>query len=394
MNKTIQCVSKKSCCGCSACVQKCPKNAIKMVEDEEGFFYPVIDKRKCINCGLCQKVCPAINFKSNIDAGFPVAYAVKNKDNNDLIHSSSGGMFSVLAKMVLQNNGVVYGAAYDKNNKVIHIGIDSEKELKKLQGSKYVQSDINNSYINVERNLKSGKLVLFTGTPCQIKGLKNFLIRDYDNLITCDLVCHGVPSQKLFAKYIDYLEKKYKRKIKSYNFRSKERNGWGLTAKVVFKNKTFKFINSDFDPYYSNFLNCNTYRLSCYNCEFACLNRTSDITLADYWGVLQFHSDFYSKDGVSLVLINSKKGKDIFNKVKDKIEYIDTDISNAIQKNKNLIKSSTRTGVRSIIYNGINSNPNFIKSRLKVKITLKKVAKLFISNDVKKIIIAMKGKKT
>ena len=343
---------------------------------------------------MCQKVCPAINFKSNIDAGFPVAYAVKNKDNNDLIHSSSGGMFSVLAKMVLQNNGVVYGAAYDKNNKVIHIGIDSEKELKKLQGSKYVQSDINNSYINVERNLKSGKLVLFTGTPCQIKGLKNFLIRDYDNLITCDLVCHGVPSQKLFAKYIDYLEKKYKRKIKSYNFRSKERNGWGLTAKVVFKNKTFKFINSDFDPYYSNFLNCNTYRLSCYNCEFACLNRTSDITLADYWGVLQFHSDFYSKDGVSLVLINSKKGKDIFNKVKDKIEYIDTGISNAIQKNKNLIKSSTRTGVRSIIYNGINSNPNFIKSRLKVKITLKKVAKLFISNDVKKIIIAMKGKKT
>ena len=395
MEKSIEFIKKNQCCGCSACVQKCPKNAISLKEDEEGFFYPIVNKEKCINCGLCKKVCPFINYEVEQKENYPKAYAVKNKINKDILNSSSGGVFIAIAKYIIKENGVVFGAAYDENNNVNHISVEREEDLFKLQGSKYVQSNILNTFKDAKESLDKGKKVLFSGTPCQIRGLKNFLLKDYDNLITCDLVCHGVPSQKLFKTYLKSLEEKYQKKIKKYDFRNKDKKGWGLTAKVTFEDGKSKYINSDFDSYYSNFLDCNTYRESCYNCKFTTTNRNTDITLADYWGILSIHNDFYDEKGVSLILVNSKSGLDLLNNIADNIELIETDLNYAITKNKNLIQPSVRPEKRNNIYKNIDNSSctNYIRDNLRYKITLKKVLKIFISNKLKKILMKIRGTK-
>lgn len=395
MENSIKIKNKNECCGCNACVQKCPKNAIRLVEDKEGFFYPLVDEKKCIDCGLCKKVCPFINFSEEPKEKYPKTYAIKNKNKEEVKKSSSGGMFILLAKEIIKNNGIIYGAAYDEENNINHIGVEKKEDLIKLQGSKYVQSNINNAYKEVKKNLDKKRLVLFTGTPCQIKGLKNFLVKDYENLLTCDLVCHGVPSQKLFQKYLSYLENKYHKKIKKYDFRNKEKKGWGLTAKITFEDNSVKYLNSDFDSYYSNFLDCNTYRESCYNCKFANINRSSDITLADYWGILSIHNKFYDEQGVSLVLINTEKGERILSKVKDKIDLINTDLDYAISKNKNLKEPSQRPEKREKIYNQIDMIPTtkFIKEKLNYKVTMKKIVKIFIPNKIKKHLMKFKGMK-
>jgi len=395
LEKSIDFIKKNQCCGCSACVQKCPKNAISLKEDEEGFFYPIVNKEKCINCGLCKKVCPFINYEVEQKENYPKAYAVKNKINKDILNSSSGGVFIAIAKYIIKENGVVFGAAYDENNNVNHISVEREEDLFKLQGSKYVQSNILNTFKDAKESLDKGKKVLFSGTPCQIRGLKNFLLKDYDNLITCDLVCHGVPSQKLFKTYLKSLEEKYQKKIKKYDFRNKDKKGWGLTAKVTFEDGKSKYINSDFDSYYSNFLDCNTYRESCYNCKFTTTNRNTDITLADYWGILSIHNDFYDEKGVSLILVNSKSGLDLLNNIADNIELIETDLNYAITKNKNLIQPSVRPEKRNNIYKNIDNSSctNYIRDNLRYKITLKKVLKIFISNKLKKILMKIRGTK-
>ena len=392
MEKTIDSVSQKECSGCGACVQKCPKKAITMKENAEGFLYPKINYEKCINCGLCKKTCPSLNYRVEENKDYPKAYAVKNKNIKDVLNSSSGGVFILLAKYVIDKKGVVYGAAYDENNNIKHIAVDSQKDLIKLQGSKYVQSDTTAIYNDVKKNLSDKKLVLFSGTPCQIKGLKNFLGKNFDNLLTCDLVCHGVPSQKLFKKYLTYLEKKYHKTVKKFDFRNKGKKGWGLTAKVTFDDNSKKYINSDFDPYYSNFLNCNTYRESCYNCKFASTKREADITLADYWGILSIHNNFYDKKGVSLILINSQTGEETINKLKDNIYIQETDLNYAITKNKNLKESSRRPEKRNEIYQKIDDLPaeEFIKHSLTYKITPKKIIKVFIPNTLKKYIMKIK----
>lgn len=389
---TIERLEKKNCCGCTSCVQKCPQDAIEMIEDDEGFLYPHINKEKCINCGLCVKTCPMLNYEIEIKDIYPKTFAIKNKNQAEKIKSSSGGMFIILAKYLIKNGGAVYGAAYTNELGIEHIRVDKIDDLIKLQGSKYVQSNMNNIYVNVKKDLQENLQVLFTGTPCQIKGLKNYLGKEYDNLLTCDLVCHGVPSQKLFKKYLNFLEIKYKKKIESYNFRSKEKKGWGLTAKIVFEDGTYKYIDSDFDYYYSNFLDCNTYRESCYNCKYAKTTRPSDITLADYWGILSIHNDFYDEMGVSLILVNTDKGMKILEENKELFEIIETDLNYASSHNKNLITPSTRPSKRDNIYNSIDKfTPEvYFKKVLKYKITPKKVVKLLLPNKLKKYIKKIK----
>lgn len=388
---TIEMLDKNECCGCSSCVQKCPKNAISMIENEEGFLYPVIDKKKCIDCGLCLKVCPQLKEIKKADAGYPKTYAMYNKNDEELLKSSSGGIFSIIANYILENNGVVFGAAYDENLNVNHIKIDSKRELEKLRSSKYVQSNIRNTYKEAEEILKQDKFVLFTGTPCQIEGLNSYLMKQYDNLITCDLVCHGVPSPKLFKVYLEYLSKKFKSKVKSYNFRSKSKYGWGLFAEAITNDNKKHYIKSDLDPYYTNFLECNTYRENCYRCHYTNYNRVSNLTLADYWGVSSIHPKFYSQKGISLILVNNEKGEMILNKILSQIEKIDTNLDYASSRNKNLIQPSHRPDVRNIVYNEIYSKEalKFVKENLKVKITLKKFVKLCIpvklQNYLKKV---------
>lgn len=390
---TIEIVKKNECCGCGSCVQKCPKQAISMVEDEEGFLYPQINNERCINCGLCSKVCPQLKKNKKIDNEYPKAFAMRSKNNEELSKSSSGGIFSVIADYVFENDGVVFGAAYDDELNVNHIKAESRKELEPLRSSKYVQSNIGETYKETETLLKEGRIVFFTGTPCQIAGLNSFLNKEYDNLITCDLVCHGVPSQKLFHTYIEYLSKKFNSRVIKYNFRSKEKNGWGLFSKVETEDGKIRYINPDFDPYYSNFLESTIYRLNCYQCHYTNYNRVSNITLADYWGISGIHPSFYREEGNSLILINDKKGEQIFEKITDKIEYIQTDLEKAANHNKNLIRPSKYSNERQKIYLGIyEKNPEqYIKENLKVKLTGKKIIKSIIPNKMQKNLKKMRG---
>lgn len=393
---TIEELDKKECCGCSSCVQKCPASAISMVSNEEGFLYPLIDKEKCINCGLCSKVCPQLKEIKKQEEEYPKAYAMYNKNEEELLKSSSGGIFSCLANYVLENGGAVFGAAYDDELNVNHIKIESKEDLNKLRSSKYVQSNINNTYKEAEKLLKENRMVLFSGTPCQISGLNSFLLKKYDNLITCDLVCHGVPSNKLFKKYLNYLGEKFGSKVVEYNFRSKEKKGWGLVSKIVTEDGKIRFVEPDFDPYYSNFLKSNIYRESCYNCHYTNYNRVSDITLADYWGISAIHPEFYSKNGRSLILINNKKAEDLIQifSSDNKLEKLDTDINFASSKNQNLKQPSNRNKVRDTIYKNIDSKDDFsyIKEDLKVEYSLKKVVKSLIPTRLKNFLKKLRGK--
>lgn len=392
---TIEILDINDCCGCSACKQKCPVQAIYMEENEEGFLYPKIDKEKCIECGLCVKSCPQLNKCAEQKENFPKAYAVYNKNQEELLKSSSGGMFSVLANYVLESNGVVIGAAYNEENEVKHICINQIDELDKLRGSKYVQSDINNVYKIAERNLKEQKLVLFTGTPCQIAGIKSYLGKDYENLILADIVCHGVPSPKLFKTYLTWLEKKYKSKISSYNFRSKEKQGWGLTAKVVTDEGKVRYIPSGNDPYYDNFLECKTYRKCCYQCRYTSFIRESNITFADYWGILAVHPEFYSEKGVSLIIVNDPKGEEVFKKISNKIEFVKTDLEKASRKNINLRRPSSKPKQRDKIYEGLQSKDvnSYIKENLKIDFNFKKKIKSKVPYQLKLIIKTIRRKK-
>lgn len=390
---TIEKLDKLECCGCSSCVQKCPQNAIEMKANNEGFFYPKINKEKCINCGVCVKVCPQLKEVKKADKGFPKAYAMRNKNEEELMKSSSGGIFTVLANYVLENEGIVFGAAYDENLNVNHIKIEKKEDINLLQSSKYVQSNINETYKEAENYLKQSKIVLFSGTPCQIAGLNSYLMKKYENLITCDLVCHGVPSQKLFKKYLEYLSKKFKSKVVRYNFRSKEKKGWGLVSKVETADGRVRFIEPDFDPYYTNFLNSTIYRENCYTCHYTNYNRVSDITLADYWGINGIHPKFYSEKGNSLILVNNEKSEEFFKKLDDRVVFIETDIDRAASRNKNLIQPSNRAKERNEIYKGISEEDatKYIKTKLKIKYTPKKVLKAIISTKVKKILKKVKG---
>ena len=376
------------CCGCRACEQSCPKNAIKIVENTEGFFEPKVDYEKCINCGICLKICPQLNYQTKKNDFKQKAYAVKNKDLKERLDSSSGGVFSLLAKSILDKNGIVYGVAFNKKFEAEHIRVDNEKELYKLRGSKYVQSNTNNTYSLVKKDLENQKYVLYSGTSCQIEGLKHFLKKDYENLYTIDLVCHGVPSQKLFKKYIKYLEDKYKSKIINYNFRDKTKNGWGLNICINLENKENKYIRANLDPYFKSFLKSDTYMETCYECKYANANRVGDITLADYWGIEKEQPDFYDENGVSAVLINTNKGNEMLNKVKDKIIISNTNINKIEKWNHNLVEPSLKSLIRNKAYNNIdNKDFNKIKKdNLKFRKNLDEIIKDIIPKKLKKLL--------
>ena len=331
----MQIVDKSLCSGCSACLHICPKNSISMEPDKNGFLRPVIDETKCTNCGLCKKTCPVLNKKEQQEKNVQ-AYAVINKDEGVRKDSSSGGVFTQIAKYVLSKNGVVFGALFDENFKVKHAYIESENDLIKLQKSKYVQSEIGVTYKEAKNFLDQGRFVLFTGTPCQIGGLQAYLKKPYDNLITQDFICHGVPSPKVWKKYID--KKKKVGNIKEVSFKDK-RTGWNKYS-ITFKrdNKTDTELASK-NLYMLLFLKDVILRQSCYNCAFKQKYRNSDITLADYWGVENDHLQFSDDKGTSLVVLNSKKGKDVFNEINKNFIYEQTDLDKAIKYNSCMVKS-------------------------------------------------------
>lgn len=341
---------REKCCCCGACMNICPTKAITIKEDADGFTFPDIDYDLCIECGLCNKVC-AFQNKPVTDNGPLATYAAINKNSDVLLTSTSGGVFGALASMVFDYNGVVFGCAYNDNMEPEHTCIDNKMNLNKLQGSKYVQSNINFTYKEAKSFLNDGRLVLFTGTPCQIAGLKSYLGKEYDNLITVDLICHGVPSIAFFNGYIQYLEYKLNGKIVDFKFRDKSK-GWGKRGKVIYSKKG-KVINKRILPiesyYYSYFLDGEIFRENCYKCKYACESREGDFTMGDYWGVDKCHPKIKAKNGVSLLLVNSEKGSLIVDKLKKHLDLIETSFEKARVHNGQLNNPSSFSARREAI---------------------------------------------
>jgi len=332
----INITNKKECCGCSACAQRCPKKCITMKEDFEGFLYPNVNNAACVSCGMCEKVCPIQN-KEEKDS-FLGAYAAYANDIQLREKSSSGGIFSLCAERILDMGGVVFGAAFDEDFIVHHIKIDKMEELWKLQGSKYLQSCIGDTFKETEQFLKQGRTVLFSGTCCQIEGLKHFLGREYDNLLTIDVLCHGVPSPKLWKSYWDEKNRLYGKGL-SVSFRNKE-SGWKqYSVKFTFENGVVYKESFYTDSYMKLFLNNICLRPSCHDCKFKSLNRLSDISLGDSWGIEKYKPHMDDDKGTSVVLIHSEKGKKLFDLCKEKMTFEEAEIDKILPPSADSRKS-------------------------------------------------------
>lgn len=343
-------ITKEKCTGCFACASICPKKCIEMKEDLEGFAYPKIRVENCINCGLCEKVCP-LNKKTAHNSEQVIAYGINSNNEEERENSSSGGVFSLLARLILNQNGIVFGATMSNDyKKVFHTSINNVNDLFRLRGSKYLQSQINNTYVEVKEFLESGKIVLFVGTPCQVEGLLSFLKRDYDNLYTLDFICHGVPSHFAWEEYVNYRERKAKSNIKEVFFRYKKPSWSMYSIKLKFENgKTYEQLHID-DLYFKTFMDNYTLRPSCYDCKFKKINRKSDITLADLWGAQDITPKLFDDLGTSLIIIHSKKGKKIINEILDDVNHVEINLNDAIHHNNSLIKSEIYPEQRSSFY--------------------------------------------
>ena len=331
----IEIQDKHKCCGCEACVQACPKHCISFEEDSEGFRYPFVDNSTCIECGLCEKVCPILHQAESLK---PIkVYAAQNINEEELLASSSGGLFILLAKKTLQDGGIVFGAKFDKDWNVIHSKAETQEDVKSFMGSKYVQSRIGNTYAQAKKLLKQGRKVLFTGTSCQIAGLKNFLQKDYENLLTVDVICHGVPSPMVWRRYLEELKRNAQ--IEGISFRDK-RSGWKkysftLTlaeASADGKKNTVSLSHiASEDPYMQLFLRNLILRPSCYQCPAKNGKSQSDLTIADFWGIERCHPNFDDERGVGLMMVNSKKGKQAIQSLP--LNLLDVTFEDAIASN-------------------------------------------------------------
>ena len=339
---------KVKCSGCGACMNICPKNAIKFEKNSEGFSYPVIDNDKCINCGACKRVCPVLNGKTFSDK-IVECYAAKSNDANIKKKSSSGGIFSHLALNIIHDDGVVYGACMN-NFSVKHIKVSSEKELNKILGSKYVQSNVGFVYKEVLDDLSNGKKVLFSGTPCQISGLRSFLKKEYHNLYCVSVMCHGVMNDFVLNKRIQYFDELYSTRVTNINFRSKK-NGWEHASIEISSDRINKVYRFNDDPLMLLYLNNYVLRESCYNCSAKGLSGNgADIILGDYWGIGNVHKEFFDSSGVSCVIVKTEKGKKIFDNICDDLLTIETKYEDIIKFNGAFYNSVLRPMERNIVF--------------------------------------------
>ncbi len=351
MNKYFMEKEVKDCCGCRACEQICPVKCINIKKNEEGFLYPDINLEKCVQCGMCSKVCPMENEYKNEEE--QIAYAAISSDDTTLLKSSSGGIFFLLAKWIIKQKGYVFGAYLNKDFILQQKGASNIDEIKQLLGSKYIQSDTNNTFSVVRKMVEQGKLVLYVSTPCQIAAIKLFLGKEYSNFYTIDLLCHGVPSNDLYLGYINYLEKKHHGKVVSFSFRDKEKFGWSITLKYVIeksgKRKAY-YVPAGLSPYFYAFLRGKVLRESCYRCPYTTIQRAGDITLADFWGIEKVIPKLESKKGCSCVICNTKKGKDWFENIIPEANIKEVTINQATVQNINFFESTKRPEERNSIY--------------------------------------------
>lgn len=335
--------NKEKCCGCTTCMNICPVNAIEMIPDDEGFLYPIVNKEKCINCGLCEKTCPIVN-KKRAEGKIEEAYALRTKNEEILKTSTSGGFFTPIANWTLKNDGVVIGVGFGDEKRVEHIVITNENKerLPELRGSKYVQSYLGNIFKQAKEFLDAGKKVLFSGTPCQVQGLIKFLNKNYDNLITVDLICHGVPSPKLWKQYVEYQEKKHNSKIKKVNFRNKTYGYHSGTMKLEFDNGKKYYGSARIDYMLKSFFTEISSRPCCYDCKFKDRKHISDFTIFDSWSINRTTNDKVKDDdrGYTNIFVNSDKGKKMLKKIEQDYILYEIDIDKAIQFDGIMVENS------------------------------------------------------
>lgn len=346
---------KKDCCGCWACVNACPHQAISMREDQYGFLYPQIDDSQCVGCCLCKNVC---NYQSGEVQNSPIeTFAAIGKDTKLTRKSTSGGIFASIAKQFIDNGGFVCGACFDEQWNLNHEIVSNIEYLPKLQGSKYLQSNIGSCYNEIKKLLVDGKNVLFSGTPCQVDGLYGFLRKKYENLTTIDIVCHGVPNNQMFHDYLHYLEKKHNGSITSFVFRDKDL-GWGCHGRVTFDTPKGKIEKKQWESstsYIYYFRGGWIYRENCYYCKYACQHRPADITLGDFWGIEKVHPEYLGRggwneeEGVSLVLVNTSKGKYIIKNYSNVLDLRPSTYGKASARNGNLKHPTKKPVDRNVV---------------------------------------------
>lgn len=346
-------VSTKTCCGCSACVQRCPQECISLCEDNEGFLYPTINKDVCINCGLCDRVCPVLNKSQQHE---PIAvYASISKDEKIRMQSSSGGIFSLLAEQVINAGGVVFGARFDEHWQVKIDYTESINGIAAFRGSKYVQARVGNSFRQAEIFLQQGKKVFFTGTPCQIAGLKNFLRKEYTNLLTADCACYGVPTPKVWERYLqESVGNSSKQDISSISFRDKV-TGWKNYSFTIYRRNSPLIRQSRYENVYMRAFSLFL-RPSCYKCRMKGLCSMADFTLADFWGITELSSQMDDDKGTGLVIVHTDKGKEAYPKELTISESYS--FNKAAKRNGGLTTCPTPHPKRALFFSELDKTPN------------------------------------
>ena len=371
-------IKKKDCCGCSTCAQRCPCGCIEMVFDEEGFRYPRINKTQCVNCGICDRVCPIINKVSNNNTESKKVYIAYADSDVVRMNSSSGGIFALLAEKCIEERGAVCGAAFSDSFDVYHTIVEKKEDIAKLQGSKYVQSQIENVFKDVNERLEKGQEIIFSGTPCQVMGLKTYLQKEYANLLTVDILCHGVPSVKLWKKYLAEQEQAHGSAVQQAFFRHKK-YGWKKYSVLLefSNNTTYERIFNE-DPFMQMFLSNISLRPSCYNCHFKGIPHSSDITLGDCWGIEHHSPEMDDNKGTSVVLLNTDKGVQKFGQIYPNIKCKTCSLDDAIPSDSESRRSVREHPNREKFFKNINKkNINELKKYLKISLLTKVIHKLF-----------------
>lgn len=352
----IEIKEKSKCCGCNACLNICPKNCIKMEYDSEGFLYPVVNKDLCIDCNLCNNVCHLVNNKKlKNDNEIRKFYAAYNKNLNILKDSSSGGVFWLMVEEIIKNNGVVYGVEQSSTFIVRHSRSESLKESEKFRKSKYLQSDIGECFKEIKKDLKDNRIVLFSGTPCQVAGLYSYLNNDYENLYTCEVICHGVPSRAVLKKYIDEINNKFNSNVRNIIWRDKI-NGWGPNHVSLELDDGRKISSiSQKNIFQKGFLDNIYLRPSCYECKYAKLPRIADISLADFWGYEGNLIEDNNNNGISLVIVSSANGEKLFGSIKMNLFYHAVDEDYAKSKSRHSYLPPKKNGDRKRFFKDLNT---------------------------------------
>lgn len=343
--------SRELCTGCGACASICPAGSISFVMDAEGFRAPVIDQNQCVSCGKCAEICPGLNPVALNNLPQDKTYVCWNKNKNVVKSSSSGGVFGAIAEYVLSSGGVVYGCTMGETASVFHTRVDCLADLKQLHGSKYVQSDMRNTYSEAKADLSKGKAVFFTGCPCEIAGLYAFLgAREVPNLVTADLVCHGAGSPAFFQQYVVELGAAYNDRVINIEFRNKERKSYSYLTKIVFRGHPPIFRNAYDDDYMNCFLRGAIYREVCYRCQYAHPERIGDFTLGDFAGVHpKAIPNAVYKNGVSMLMINNAHADECFKGFSENICFLQRPLREATNTNLNLLRPSVRPTYRDAL---------------------------------------------